>query len=208
MCTTGPRCGSGGWREELLLAGWPGHLACRLLLPDAVMTWKVRLPHLLCSLTLQDGRSAPVCPQCPFAHPQEKARRRDPSVHNYTGIACPSMKKARAAGRWGTAAAAAAAGAPPRTSATASAAAAAGHRQLPSHVPPCWPPTQSRPPLPLLAPCQNAAPRRPVRPPATIPLIGAAAPPGPVPILYPRATAAAGGLLRVWRPLPLRPQRV
>ncbi|PRW44495.1 Zn-finger CCCH type isoform A [Chlorella sorokiniana] len=31
--------------------------------------------------------------ECPFAHPQEKARRRDPSIHNYTGIACPSMKK-------------------------------------------------------------------------------------------------------------------
>ncbi|PSC70828.1 coiled-coil domain-containing 94-like protein isoform A [Micractinium conductrix] len=31
--------------------------------------------------------------ECPFAHPQEKARRRDPRVHNYTGIACPSMKK-------------------------------------------------------------------------------------------------------------------
>lgn len=31
--------------------------------------------------------------ECPFAHPQEKARRRDPKVHSYTGIACPSMKK-------------------------------------------------------------------------------------------------------------------
>ncbi|GAB4814485.1 hypothetical protein N2152v2_001531 [Parachlorella kessleri] len=31
--------------------------------------------------------------ECPFAHPQEKARRRDPRVHTYTGIACPSMKK-------------------------------------------------------------------------------------------------------------------
>ncbi|KAL4439272.1 hypothetical protein ABPG77_004174 [Micractinium sp. CCAP 211/92] len=31
--------------------------------------------------------------ECPFAHPQEKARRRDPRVYNYTGIACPSMKK-------------------------------------------------------------------------------------------------------------------
>ncbi|KAK2080205.1 hypothetical protein QBZ16_000058 [Prototheca wickerhamii] len=32
---------------------------------------------------------------CPFAHPQEKARRRDPRIYNYTGIACPNMKKAR-----------------------------------------------------------------------------------------------------------------
>ncbi|KAK9787486.1 hypothetical protein WJX73_002040 [Symbiochloris irregularis] len=30
---------------------------------------------------------------CPFAHPGEKARRRDPRVFNYTGIACPEMKK-------------------------------------------------------------------------------------------------------------------
>jgi len=31
--------------------------------------------------------------ECPYAHPQEKARRRDPRLYNYTGIACPSMKK-------------------------------------------------------------------------------------------------------------------
>lgn len=31
--------------------------------------------------------------ECPFAHPQEKARRRDPRHYDYTGIACPSMKK-------------------------------------------------------------------------------------------------------------------
>jgi hypothetical protein len=31
--------------------------------------------------------------ECPLAHPQEKARRRDPRTHAYTGIACPSMKK-------------------------------------------------------------------------------------------------------------------
>lgn len=30
---------------------------------------------------------------CPFAHPGEKARRRDPRVSSYTGIACPDMKK-------------------------------------------------------------------------------------------------------------------
>lgn len=30
---------------------------------------------------------------CPFAHTGEKARRRDPRLHNYTGIACPDMKK-------------------------------------------------------------------------------------------------------------------
>lgn len=30
---------------------------------------------------------------CPFSHPGEKARRRDPKVHQYTGIACPDMKK-------------------------------------------------------------------------------------------------------------------
>lgn len=30
---------------------------------------------------------------CPFAHPGEKAKRRDPRVHTYTGVACPDMKK-------------------------------------------------------------------------------------------------------------------
>ncbi len=32
---------------------------------------------------------------CPFSHPGEKAKRRDPRYFVYTGIACPSMKKAR-----------------------------------------------------------------------------------------------------------------
>ncbi len=38
---------------------------------------------------------------CPFSHPGEKARRRDPRTQPHTGIACPDMKKARspAAGR-------------------------------------------------------------------------------------------------------------
>eukprot|EP00197_Chlamydomonas_leiostraca_P010513 CAMPEP_0202866220 /NCGR_PEP_ID=MMETSP1391-20130828/7267_1 /ASSEMBLY_ACC=CAM_ASM_000867 /TAXON_ID=1034604 /ORGANISM="Chlamydomonas leiostraca, Strain SAG 11-49" /LENGTH=558 /DNA_ID=CAMNT_0049546153 /DNA_START=111 /DNA_END=1787 /DNA_ORIENTATION=- len=30
---------------------------------------------------------------CPFAHPAEKAKRRDPRVYQYTGVACPEMKK-------------------------------------------------------------------------------------------------------------------
>lgn len=30
---------------------------------------------------------------CPFAHPGEKAKRRDPRVYTYTGIACTEMKK-------------------------------------------------------------------------------------------------------------------
>jgi hypothetical protein len=30
---------------------------------------------------------------CPFAHAGEKASRRDPHTHEYTGIACPEMKK-------------------------------------------------------------------------------------------------------------------
>ncbi len=29
---------------------------------------------------------------CPFAHPGEKAKRRDCRVYSYTGIACPEMK--------------------------------------------------------------------------------------------------------------------
>lgn len=31
---------------------------------------------------------------CPFSHPGEKAKRRDPRLFSYTGIACPDMKKA------------------------------------------------------------------------------------------------------------------
>lgn len=30
---------------------------------------------------------------CPFAHAGEKAVRRDPRTHDYTGIACPDMKR-------------------------------------------------------------------------------------------------------------------
>ncbi|KAK9788167.1 hypothetical protein WJX73_010416 [Symbiochloris irregularis] len=36
---------------------------------------------------------------CPFAHPGEKARRRDPRTINYAGIACPEMKRANACRR-------------------------------------------------------------------------------------------------------------
>eukprot|EP00898_Chlorokybus_atmophyticus_P001804 jgi/Chlat1/2624/Chrsp178S02466 len=31
--------------------------------------------------------------ECPFAHPGEKARRRDPRKYNYSGIACPDFRK-------------------------------------------------------------------------------------------------------------------
>ncbi|KAG6497653.1 zinc finger CCCH domain-containing protein 2-like [Zingiber officinale] len=31
---------------------------------------------------------------CPFAHPGEKARRRDPRKHRYSGVACPDFRKA------------------------------------------------------------------------------------------------------------------
>jgi hypothetical protein len=30
---------------------------------------------------------------CPYSHPGEKAKRRDPRLYSYTGIACPDMKK-------------------------------------------------------------------------------------------------------------------
>jgi len=36
---------------------------------------------------------------CPFTHPAEKAKRRDPRVVAYTGIACPDMKRAVACPR-------------------------------------------------------------------------------------------------------------
>lgn len=31
--------------------------------------------------------------ECPFAHPGEKARRRDPRKHHYSGTACPEFRK-------------------------------------------------------------------------------------------------------------------
>ncbi|XP_042431467.1 zinc finger CCCH domain-containing protein 2-like [Zingiber officinale] len=31
--------------------------------------------------------------ECPFAHPGEKARRRDPRVHRYSGVGCPAFRK-------------------------------------------------------------------------------------------------------------------
>lgn len=33
--------------------------------------------------------------QCPFAHPSEKAKRRDPRRYEYSGTACPDFRKAR-----------------------------------------------------------------------------------------------------------------
>ena len=36
---------------------------------------------------------------CPFAHVGEKAVRRDPSCHAYTGVACPDMKRTSACPR-------------------------------------------------------------------------------------------------------------
>ena len=37
---------------------------------------------------------------CPYAHPGEKAKRRDPRLFSYTGIACPDMKKVGLACPW------------------------------------------------------------------------------------------------------------
>jgi hypothetical protein len=33
--------------------------------------------------------------ECPFAHPGEKARRRDPTKYSYSGSACPDFRKVR-----------------------------------------------------------------------------------------------------------------
>lgn len=33
------------------------------------------------------------CQDCPYAHPSEKATRRDPRIHRYTGVSCPSYRK-------------------------------------------------------------------------------------------------------------------
>jgi len=34
---------------------------------------------------------------CPFAHPNEKARRRDPRIYKYLAIPCPDTKEVRLA---------------------------------------------------------------------------------------------------------------
>ncbi|CAL8465210.1 g4745 [Coccomyxa elongata] len=36
---------------------------------------------------------------CPYSHPGEKAKRRDPRLFSYTGIACPNMKKDQSCAR-------------------------------------------------------------------------------------------------------------
>ncbi len=35
--------------------------------------------------------------ECPYAHPAEKARRRDPRKHAYSSNACPDFRKVRVA---------------------------------------------------------------------------------------------------------------
>ena len=53
----------------------------------AVSALKVafRCPHTLCF----------ALAQCPFAHPGEKARRRDTRKFRYSGTACPEYRKVR-----------------------------------------------------------------------------------------------------------------
>jgi len=66
--------------------------------PAAV--WEQRAAQQLCGCAQVIPCSKRFCHDwttCPFAHPGEKARRRDPRLYAYTGIACPDMKKARSA---------------------------------------------------------------------------------------------------------------
>jgi hypothetical protein len=67
-----------------------------------------RFPHTRSYTTTCDVRLVKLNPSffidalladwtiCPFAHAGEKAVRRDPRTHEYTGIACPDMKKGSA----------------------------------------------------------------------------------------------------------------
>ena len=55
-----------------------------------------------CSDLLQVKRCPRARPHdwtlCPFAHPGEKAKRRDPRRYKYTGTACPDFRKVRQQG--------------------------------------------------------------------------------------------------------------
>lgn len=68
-------------------------MRCFLLLHQRNLKSDPCLQVLPCS-----KRSCHDWQQCPYAHPGEKAKRRDPALHNYTGIACPNMKQARLSG--------------------------------------------------------------------------------------------------------------
>ena len=47
--------------------------------------------HFLCSFTPLNVHLDN--PQCPFAHPGEKAKRRDPRRFQYSGTACPEFRR-------------------------------------------------------------------------------------------------------------------
>lgn len=54
--------------------------------------------HLHCTpcQAILPAPAAPLlhpCSQCPFAHPGEKAKRRDPKRFNYSGSACPEFRR-------------------------------------------------------------------------------------------------------------------
>lgn len=69
-------------------------VAC-LLLSHVTLLLACPLPHaqvIPCGKAFPHDWSA-----CPFAHPTEAARRRDPRVHPHTGVSCPRLKKVRPA---------------------------------------------------------------------------------------------------------------
>lgn len=59
------------------------------------MTWLqyMLIRSQICSQSESSSYMSDVHVQ--FAHPGEKARRRDPKIHTYDGVACPDMKKVR-----------------------------------------------------------------------------------------------------------------
>jgi hypothetical protein len=54
----------------------------------ADLTLNLILQVLPCPLTEEHCQE-----DCPYAHPSEKATRRDPRVYPYTGVSCPSYRK-------------------------------------------------------------------------------------------------------------------
>ena len=60
-------------------------------------TYSALLQKVACRVYVSDRPPVPRADwtQCPFAHPSEKAKRRDPRRYKYSGTACPDFRKAR-----------------------------------------------------------------------------------------------------------------
>ena len=62
---------------------------------DTYETWELEWNRVACCAQVLpcSKRFCHDWTVCPYSHPGEKAKRRDPRLFSYTGIACPDMKK-------------------------------------------------------------------------------------------------------------------